>query len=310
MKLISAMLLVAMSFAAHAEDKPKQPAAPSPDGGQVTAKVATHSDKKDGEGSDKTEDDLVEEVKSREPTVDELIKIKQIWEGMRRVQEKPSGDQPRPVISMTNVNLSPGSTPPMVRISNNTGVIMMFMDMHGRKWPVDHVTNLSENQLETPEKPVDAAKEQSSVYVKAKKFGATGNVAVFLKNFDTPVIITFLAGQGNVDYRVDFRIPASLDNASAGSSDRQEFDDRLASAVMGITPAGCSIEKSDSRSVLAWKCEKDMVIRSSGILLSPATIDGKKASGADGTNAYVIPVTPVVSMMMDGSAKTIKLGGI
>ena len=268
--------------------------APSPDGGQVAPQ--------------KTEADLVSEVRTNEPTSAEIRDIKDIWESMRRAQEKPSGDQPRPVISMTNVNLSPGSTPPLVRLSNTTGAILMFMDANGRKWPVDHVDNLSENQVDTSDKPIDPTKDQSSIYVKAKKFGAAGNIAVFLRNMDTPVIITFLAGQKDVDYRVDFRIPASVDGSVSGGIISEHFDNRLSSAIMRITPSGCESEKSDSVDLIAWRCDKELIIRSAGVLLSPATIDGKKASGADGTRAYIIPVTPVVSMLIGGKARTIKLG--
>jgi intracellular multiplication protein IcmK len=272
--------------------------APSPDGGQVAPQ------------QQKTEIDLVGEVKASEPTSMDIKDIKEIWESMRRAQEKPAGDQPRPVISMTNVNLSPGSTPPLVRISNTTGAILMFMDANGRKWPVDHVDNLSDNQIDTSDKPIDPAKEQNSIFVKAKKFGAAGNIAVFLRNMDTPVIITFLAGQKDVDYRVDFRIPASVDGSVSNGVASQYFDNRLSSAIMRITPSGCEPEKSDSVDLMAWRCDKELIIRSAGVLLSPATIDGKKASGADGTNSYIIPITPIVSMLIGGKARAIKLGDL
>lgn len=282
--------------------------APVPAGGQVAPGGA--APEVTAVTTPKTDFDLVGEVKKREPTPEEIAQIKLIWEQMRRVQEKPAGDQPRPVISMTNVDLSPGSTPPMVRLSNSTGAILMFMDMYGHKWAIDHVSNLSEADLDAQDKPADSTKEQSSVFVKAKKFGASGNLAVFLKDLDTPIIITFLAGQKDVDYRVDFRIPASREGVVSGAAEKQIFDTRLSYALMSVSPDGCTPAKTDNPEILAWNCMKDAIIRSSGILLSPATIDGKKASGADGTHAYLIPMTPVVSMMVGGKAVSVKIGGV
>lgn len=252
--------------------------------------------------------DFVEQVTEREPTKEELIKIKKLWEGMRSVQEKSVAEQPRPTISMMNLDLSPGSTPPLVRISNQTGVLMMFMDANGKRWPVEHVDSLSDNEIEVQNKPYEKGHNQYSVFAKAKRSGAIGNVAIFLRDFDTPIIVTLLAGQKEVDYRVDFRVPSSLDGSAIGLQYKSEFDDRLSAAVMGITPSGCTPQSSDDKSLMAWQCQSDSIIRSRGILLSPATLDGKKVSGSDGTNAYLIPTTPVVSMAYDGEIKSVKLG--
>lgn len=289
------VMLAAIASNAFAETIP----APLPQGGTTPAIAPIP----------KTDFDLVGEVRSREPTSEDIGQIKTIWEEMRRAQEKPAGDQPRPVISMVNLDLSPGSTPPLVRISNQTGAILLFMDSSGKRWAIDHVTNLSDNAIETQDKPFDQTKDQSSIFVKAKRFGATGNVAVYLRGFDTPIIITLLAGQKDVDYRVDFRVPANINGQSTSiSPDRQEFDARLTSAIMGITPTECGALSSDSREVSAWQCRDGIIIRSGGILLSPATIDGKKIVGSDGTRAYLIPDTPVVSMMSGGKSIVVTLG--
>lgn len=291
-KLSVALAALAFSCSVMAADAP---AAPAPDGTQAKAVTANSSDF-----------DLVKEVQDREPTPDELRQIKKLWDDMRKVQEKPAGDQPKPVISMMNLDLSPGKTPPLVRISNQTGVILTFMDANGTKWPVERAVNLSDGEIEAEEKP--AIENQNSVYAKAKKSGGFGNVAIFLKGFDVPVVITLLAGQKDVDYRVDFRVPAVIGGNSVSALPRQEFDDRLVPAIMGITPPGCKKAEVSDLSVMAWKCGNETVVRANGVLLSPATIDGKRVTGQGGINAWVVPSTPVVTMMYGGAEHYVKIG--
>lgn len=281
-------------LAAAAADLP----APAPDGKQVPPlRRDTMSELTKGF-------DLVEEVKAREPTPQEILEIKKLWDELRKAQERPVEDQPKPTISMVNLDLSPGATPPLVRISSQTGVVLTFLDAEGKKWPVDLIRNLSANQLEVEETP--ALKDQNAVFVKAKRSGGIGNIAVFLRDYDTPILITLLAGQKNVDYRVDFRVPAVFGKKGAPIP-AQPAEDRLIAAVMGITPSGCKKMQTDHQAVMAWVCKNDQIVRATGVLLAPATIDGKKIVGQSNTTAWLIPKTPIVSMLMGGSPVNVRL---
>lgn len=283
--------------------------APSPNGGTV-APQSTPSDADIIKQAD-SKVDIVADEKKHELSPEEIKQIKDMWEQMRRVQETPVGDQPKPEISTVNLDLSPGSTPPVVRISSSTGVIMDFMDASGKPWMIDHAINMSANEIDLEGKPFDPKHPQNSVFAKAKRYGSVGNVAVFLRNLSTPVIVTLLAGQKSVDYRVDFRVPAYLGNSDGvqyvhGQSNR--FDNRLTSASMGITPSGCKQSISSVDGVMAWSCgEAEQIIRTNGILLSPATLDGEKMTGLDGTNVYLIPKSPVVSVAVGGSIKNVEI---
>ncbi|EQD35228.1 IcmK protein, partial [mine drainage metagenome] len=157
---------------------------------------------------------------------------------------------------------------------------------------------MSSNEIDVGDKPLDPKVEQNSFFAKAKRYGSIGNVAVFLKNLPTPIIITLLAGQRNSDYRVDFRVPAYL-AAKDGKPgyEKKWFDDRLASATMGITPQGCERYHASAKEVMAWGCggsapseQQTMIVRVDGMLLSPSPIDGKKVDSLDGTKVYEVPV--------------------
>lgn len=248
---------------------------------------------------------LVDEVKKREPTPEELSAIKKLWSEMREIQEKPTETPPRPTISMVNLDLSPGSTPPVVRLSNKTGAVLTFMDANGNEWPIQLIRNLSSNEIDVEEKP--AFEGQSSLFVKAKKTIGIGNIAVLLKDFKTPIVITLLAGQKDADYRVDFRVPAILGGKEIIPLP-SHLDERLVPSVMGITPAGCQKTGTDNSLVMAWTCQEELIIRANGILLAPAPIDGKKIIGQSNTGAWIIPKTPVISMLIGGQVVNVRLG--
>ena len=254
--------------------------------------------------------DILKDTIDNYPTPEDLRNIKKLWEGLRRETETPRGSQPKPVISTQNLNLSPGTTPPVVRISDETGVILDFMDAKGSPWPIDHVVNMSSNQIDTEEKSLDPKKDQNSIFCKSRKYGGSGNVAIYLKSMPTPVIITLLSGQKEVDYRVDFRVPAVLSTDKSGlfgGYQKTYFDNRLASATMGIAPDGCHQWKTSSKQVMVWGCKDDMIVRADGILLSPAPIDGQKMDSIDGTKAYEVPKTPVLSVATDGAVNLVSV---
>jgi intracellular multiplication protein IcmK len=346
--LATAAFALLTSFCGFADDSVP---APSPDGSEVkktsidnksvikSAKELDGKNDKSDQPADPADSiDIIKEQKDRELTPDQIRQIKLMWEDMRRAQETPQGTQPKPVISVINLDLSPGSTPPLIRISNRTGVILDFMDAGGSPWPIENVVNMSDTEIETSgwekkqtqtqmpaatgtagsgsgnkqsEAPVE---ERNSVFVKAKRFGSQGNVGVFLKGMSTPVIVTLLAGQKDVDYRVDFRVPGYIGGGTSGRGNaKMAYDNRLASASMGITAEGCQREQVNDDDAMVWSCDGkqgqgDMLVRSSGILLSPAPLDGKKLQGVDGTHAYLIPSSPVVTIAFGSRIKSISIG--
>jgi intracellular multiplication protein IcmK len=301
---ICSLTMISFCHQSFADDtKQSVDAAPAPNGGMVPKKSDTeviHEAKlMDGESTN-----IVKNVQDNSLTPDQITQIKAMWEAMRRNSETPAGSQPKPVVSIQNLDLSPGVTPPIVRVSDRTGVIMDFMDANGNPWPIDHVVNMSKNEIDVDEKPLDPKSDQNSFFAKSIRYGSIGNVGVYLRKLPTPIIITLLAGQKDVDYRVDFRVPAYLHGKDKIGFEKEHFDDRLAAATMGITPNGCEHYNTDTKQVMAWGCtsgeDQTMIIRVDGVLLSPSPLDGKKIDSLDGTKVYEIPTTPVVSVSVDG----------
>lgn len=277
--------------------------------------LAPDEQKQNGSGSP-----LVKEVESSEPSPEEILAIKKIWANINAAKSRPVGDQPRPVISTMNVDLSPGSTPPIVRVSDQTGTILSFLDANGNEWKITHVINLSSGVIEAQDKPL-SQNYGNTMYVKVKVSGTSGNIAIFLEDYSTPIIVTVLSAQKDVDYRVDFRIPALINvGGSKGGglttngsysqdtqgSGRTEWDDKMVTASMGIKPDGCDPKKTSNKDVMVWSCDKEQfIIRSHGVLLSPAPLNGKKIIASDMTKVYVIPASPILSMLINKSVASV-----
>ncbi len=259
---------------------------------------------------------IVTEIRASEPTPEEILQIKKIWQDLNNAKGRPIGDQPKPVIIQTDLDLSPGSTPPVVRVSNQTGSIMTFLDASGKIWPIAHVENMSPDIIDAQDKPIEGS-SGNSMFAKIKRFGASGNLGVFLKDLTTPIIITILSGQKDVDYRVDFRVPALIRPTTPGAPSaseaggvvsKTEWDDRLANALMTITPDGCKAQNTSNPETSVWACEKNQsIIRSKGVLLSPAPLNGKKLVASDSTKAYLIPSSPVLSMLINGVTVSVRI---
>lgn len=313
-----ALTTAMMSAFSMADPPPAPPPAPAPDGTEKEIVNQAKEKVQEKKSLGLVDTNIVTDTQNNELTPDEIRQIKADWEAMRRQQETPSGSQPKPVISMQTLDLSPGVTPPVVRVSDETGVILDFIDARGRAWAINNVVNMSSNQIDVGGS-LDPKNPQSSVFVKSKRFGAIGNVAIFLKNLQTPIIITLLSGQKDVDYRVDFRVPAYLDgdnkkNGGGNEYIKSYFDNRMASATMGITPPGCQRKIVENKQTMVWMCDpgnqddpkndsqdKIMIVRVDGLLLSPAPVDGMEETSIDGTHVYEIPPSPVLSISVDGS---------
>lgn len=267
---------------------------------------------------------IVQEVKDSEPTKEEILQVKKVWAEVNDAKGRPVGDQAKPTISLVNVDLSPGSTPPIVRTAMGSGSIISFIDATGRDWPIVSITNMSESTVEVPSKPIEGAPNSMSVKIKIE--GASGNFAVFLEGSTTPVVVTALSSQKNIDYRVDMRIPAirkvgksggagqvgTISDSGAQSLEngvsRTAWDDKLSDALMNLTPSGCKAKSTSNVDVSVWECDgKQSIVRSKGVMLSPATLNNRKLIASDSTKAYLIPSTPILSMLINGSSTSVKV---
>lgn len=238
-------------------------------------------------------------------TAEEIIALRKRLDNARRAAAKHPTVPPKPTISSLTVDLSPGATPPIVRVSNQ-GAAVSFVDVTGTPWDVLEVQNLAVERFDV-QQPV---KSIPTLTITAKGDYVEGNAAVFLKGLQIPVVVKMIAGQRETDYRLDLRIPRRGPNAVEpirGETAINLSKSYMQSLLDGIDTPGAKEVRIQNAPVgtKAFLYDGKVILRTNLPLTNPSYFGSLAA--ADGTRVYEILRTPVVSVSENGALKNIYL---
>lgn len=213
---------------------------------------------------------------------------------------------PQPVSSTLRVDLSPGATPPIIRLATGFVTSIVFVDATGQAWPV------SDYSLGNPSGfNIKWDNKTNTLFIQSIKTHISGNIAVRLADLDTPVMISLVTGQKEVDYRVDVQVPGTGPNAQAPVLEvngSQSTAPALLGALDGVPPTG-SIELSVAKEYgRAWLYNGKLLFRTKLTLLSPAW--SASVSSPDGTKVYELVQTPLILASQNGKTIKIELTGL
>jgi len=136
--------------------------------------------------------------------------LRNLYDATQRAAAVSPGVPPRPTSTSLAVNLSPGATPPVVRLGAGFVTSMVFVDSTGAPWPIDSYS------LGNPQAfNIQWDKKSNILLVQAITAHRVGNLAVILRGLNTPVMIDLTPGQAALDVRVDLRIPGLGPQAKA-----------------------------------------------------------------------------------------------
>jgi intracellular multiplication protein IcmK len=249
-------------------------------------------------------DEMTEQMFPLKP--EEIIRIKQLYHSHEYAQASPAGTPPKPTATSQIVNLSPGSTPPVIRLSQGFVSSLVFLDSTGAPWPI------SAYDLGDPSAfNIQWDKTSNTLMIQAIKLYNYGNLAVRLKGLNTPVMLTLIPGQKAVDYRVDLRIQGLGPNAKSMPLEvgvPPSANDLLLSVLDGVPPPGSNrliVSGGDAR---AWLVNERMYVRTSLTILSPGWIGSM--TSADGMHAYEMQKSPVLLVSWHGKVMQLKVEGL
>jgi len=216
------------------------------------------------------------------------------------------GIPPRPTSSSVMVNLSPGATPPIVRLRSGFVTSLVFLDSTGQPWPI------SAYDLGDPKAfNIQWNRTGNTLLVQSSSTYKSGNLAVMLKGLDTPVMVTLMPGQHDVDYRVDLRVPGLGPNAKPSLNGLPAAaNPQLINFLDGVPPKGArelQVVGSGNLSQ-AWVYGKHLYLRTRLTVLSPGWIS--TMSSPDGTHVYEIQKTPVVLASEQGTTVQLTIKGL
>lgn len=243
-------------------------------------------------------------------TPNEIRKLmSELLERQAATQENATGRLPaKPVTSQEQIDLSPGATPPVVRVAMGQGAILSFADSAGRPWPIaddrSFNTRAYEVRLIGPHLySVNLLKREQA------------NVAVVLKGLARPVIITVQPAADETDYLKEYTIPKFLDDtpppAVAASSREGAFSfnsPELLNYLYRTPPKGArALTVAGLPGVMAWQSAPNkMVVRTAGQVVIPAF--SRRHGSTDGVTVFELPLSPIVSITEGGALHRISIG--
>lgn len=237
---------------------------------------------------------------------EQIIRLKQLYQANEYAQATTAGTPPKPTATSQLVNLSPGSTPPVIRLSQGFVTSLVFLDSTGAPWPI------SAYDLGDPAAfNIQWDKTSNTLMIQATKLYTYGNLAVRLRDLNTPVMLTLIPGQKAVDYRVDLRIQGIGPQAKSLPLEEglpPSANDVLLHVLDGVPPAGSQrlvVSGGDAR---AWLVNDKMYVRTNLTILSPGWIGSM--TSADGMHAYEMQKSPVLLVSWHGKVMQLKVEGL
>lgn len=237
---------------------------------------------------------------------EQVVRLKQVYQNNEYAQASTAGTPPKPTATSQFVNLSPGSTPPVIRLSQGFVSSLVFLDSTGSPWPI------AAYDLGDPSAfNIQWDKTGNTLMIQALKLYNYGNLAVRLRGLNTPVMLTLIPGQKAVDYRVDLRVQGYGPNAKSMPLEEgipPAANDLLLHVLDGVPPPGSqrlTVSGGDAR---AWLSNEKMYIRTNLTILSPGWL--ASMTSADGTHAYEMQKSPVLLVSWHGKVMQLKVEGL
>ncbi len=242
-------------------------------------------------------------TKNMMPLTPEQIKtLRYLFDQTKRAASATPGAPPKPISSSLYVNLSPGATPPVVRMAQGFISTLVFLDATGQPWPIKAI------DLGDPQN-FNANIAGSTLMVQATSEYKPANLAVMLKGLSTPVMITLMPGQQVIDYRADFHIPKAGPNAQAtGSTLPGTEAPELLGVLNGIPPQGAENLQVDGGDASLWSLIGHYYLRTRLTVLSPSW--SATMTSADGMHAYEMQETPVILATDHGHTVKLTIRGL
>lgn len=237
----------------------------------------------------------------------QITTLRNMFDQSQRAVAAYPGVPPKPTSSSVLVNMSPGAAPPVIRLRAGYVTSMVFLDSTGQPWPVTGYDLGNPKAFNIQPSAPDG--KSNTLIVQALDHYEEGNLAVMLKDENTPVMLTLMPGQRAVDYRVDLRMPGVGPNGLVSMSGLPQAENPvLLNFLDGVPPSGAKLLDIEGAPAQAWFYEGHLFLRTRVTVLSPGWI--ANMNSPDGTHVYELAKTPVVLASQRGQMIQLSIKGL
>ncbi len=238
-------------------------------------------------------------------TPDQIIEMRKQQDKSQQAVAATPNTPPRPVSSTLTIDLSPGVTPPVIRLSAGFVTSLVFVDSTGQPWPI------ADYSLGNPKNfNIQWDKKTNTLFIQSTSAYNSANLAIRLATLDTPVMLSLVSGQREVDYRVDLQVQGHGPNALPPivGDNLPVNNPSLLSVLDGIPPPGSQELEVSGGHGRAWLTGGKLIFRTQLTVLSPAW--SASVSSPDGTRVYEMVQTPLILASQNGTPIKIELKGL
>jgi intracellular multiplication protein IcmK len=233
--------------------------------------------------------------------------LRKLYDLSQQAVAAPPKAPPTPTSSSTVISLQPGATPPIIRLSAGFISSLVFVDVTGAPWPITAYSIGDPNSFN-----IQWDQKTNNLFVQAMKSYCHGNIAVRLFGLNTPVMISLVSGQREVDFRVDLQVsgrgPNAIEEIITNSFQDSKINPILIHLLDGIPPKGSvKLSVSDGHGE-AWVFHNKLYFRTKLTVLSPAWL--ATVSSPDGTHVYEMAKTPLILASKCGKSINVYLMGL
>ena len=244
----------------------------------------------------------------------QILEIRRMFNKTEKAKSVTEDVPPKPTASAMVVDLEPGATPPVIRLSSGFISSLVFLDMTGAPWPIKAYDVGDPKSFSVQWEPQKSASDSTgmgnTLLIQSNVMYKQGNLAVVLKGLNTPIMLTLVPGQKVVDYRVDVQIPKHGPYASYSEG---RLPNNASSDLVGvlnhIAPKGAKVLDVKGGRAEAWLKHNKLYIRTPYHVISPSW--QSTMSSSDGTiRAYSLQPTSVVLALDHGETISLNIGGL
>jgi len=242
---------------------------------------------------------------------EQMDSIKHLYRKVNKQSILREDVPPTPVFSSMMVDLQPGSSPAAIRIAPGYVSSLLFVDSTGAPWPIRayDVGDASAFNIVWNNADDDETSLSNTLLIQAMSLYKDGNLVVLLQGLNTPVILSLIPGQKEIDYRVDIQVPGYGPFANPEESMYSKGANPMLNTIINnISPPNSKLLKVKGGAAKAWLFGDIMYVRTSLPVVSPAWISTMK--GASGNvSAYELPRSPVILVMDNGRLRKLTVEG-
>ncbi|WP_460199018.1 DotH/IcmK family type IV secretion protein (plasmid) [Xanthomonas campestris pv. passiflorae] len=227
-------------------------------------------------------EESLQDLEDLQLTPEQVERLKRLHIQREQGRATPYTTPPKPITRTLFINLDPGVSPPVLRLTSGQQSSIVFSDTSGQPWFIDAVS--VNRGLFDDGRGSDSggdAPPTNVLTLEAVTPAAYGNVTVRLRGLSTPVIFILSAAQDEVDMRVDAKVPGHNPDsvATVTTSMMPSIDDALSYFLDGVPPKDAKqLEVSGLDGVDAWLYRDNMYVRAKADAQYPAYLAAARST--------------------------------